>query len=193
MEYTDIVNQSIRTRRSIYTGMFSGEEVDDHIISIMLENANYAPTHKLTEPWRFTIFKGEGLNKLADFQSNLYKEVSQANGDFKEDKFIKLKEKPLTCSHIIAIGMKRHDQVPEMEEVSAVAAAVQNMWITASAYKIGCYWSTGGVTFYEEAKPFFNLGSDDKLMGFLFLGMPKTDSWPKARRKPIEDKVTWVP
>ncbi len=192
MEYREAVNRAIQTRRSIYTGMFSGQLVDDEIVHKMIENANYAPTHKLTEPWRFTVFKGEGLQKLADFQSNLYKKVSEANGDFSEEKFTKLSLKPLECSHIIAIGMKRNPVVPEVEEISAVAAAVQNMWITASAYKIGCYWSTGGVTFYEEAKPFFNLEEEDKLMGFLFLGMPKTDRWPEARRKPIEEKVTWI-
>src|SRR5690606_41455111 len=80
----------------------------------------------------------------------------------------------------------------EIEEVCAVACAVQNMWITASAHRIGCYWSTGGVTFYEEAKPFFGLGEHDKLLGFLYIGMPKTDKWPEAKKTPISEKVKWV-
>lgn len=188
----ELVNQAIRNRRSIYTSMFSDEEVDDTIIDQMLENANWAPTHKLTEPWRFTVFKGAGLNKLAQFQSELYKEVAEIKGVFDPKKFDKIATKPLECSHIIAIGMKRHEVVPEVEEVCSVAAAVQNMWLTASAYGIGCYWSTGGVTFYEEAKPFFGLEHDDKLLGFLYIGMPISEKWPSGRRKSIEEKVKWV-
>lgn len=192
MNSTDVVNSVVRNRRSIYTSMFSGERVEDEVINQMLENANWAPTHKLTEPWRFTVFKGAGLKQLADFQSELYKKVSIEKGDFSEIKYEKLATKPLECSHIIAIGMKRNEVVPEVEEICSVAAAVQNMWLTASAHQVGCYWSTGGVTFYEEAKPFFGLDEQDKILGFLFIGMPKSDKWPDGKRKPIADKVQWV-
>ena len=75
MDSKEVVNEAIRSRRSIYSSMFSGEVVDDAIIGQMLENANWAPTHKLTEPWRFVVFKGEGLKKLATFQSELYKKA----------------------------------------------------------------------------------------------------------------------
>ncbi|TRX61346.1 nitroreductase [Fulvivirga sp. M361] len=191
MTITEAADQVIRERRSIYTNMFSTELVDDTIIEKMLYNANWAPTHKLTEPWRFVIFKGQGLQDLAKFQADLYKKHAEKNGNFNQDKYDKLKTKPLECSHIIAIGMKRNEIVPEVEEVCAVASAVQNMWLTASAHKIGCYWSTGGVAFYDDAKPFFNLGENDKLLGFLFIGKPKSEKWPQGRRKPIEDKVIW--
>ncbi|MEQ8477068.1 nitroreductase [Fulvivirga sp.] len=192
MNNAEVVNEAIKNRRSIFTGMFSGEKVDNAVIEKMLENANWAPTHKLTEPWRFVVFEGEGLKKLGEFQSELYKTRAVGNGNFNEATFDKLAAKPLECSHIIAIGMKRHGVVPEVEEVCSTACAVQNMLLTAAAYGIGCYWSTGGVTFYEEAKPFFGLDEEDKLLGFLFIGMLKSDKWPEGRRKSIEDKVKWV-
>ncbi|MEQ8926450.1 MAG: nitroreductase [Fulvivirga sp.] len=192
MNRVEAVNEAIKNRRAIYTSMFSGEKVEDKIIDQMLENANWAPTHKLTEPWRFVVFKNDGLHKLADFQSELYKSKAEKEGAFNPTQYEKLKSKPLECSHIIAIGMKRHEVVPEVEEICSVAAAVQNMWITASAYGIGCYWSTGGVTFYEEAKPFFRLGENDKLLGFLFIGMPKSDKWPVGKRTNINKKTSFV-
>jgi nitroreductase len=192
MDLGKVVDELIRSRRSIYTNMFSGEVVDNAIIEAMLENANWAPSHRLTNPWRFVVFQGEGLKKLSEFQGELYRQRSSA--DFDEAKFKKMVDKPLECSHVIAIGMHRDEKerVPEIEEVCAVACAVQNMWITASAHRIGCYWSTGGVTFYEEAKPFFGLGEHDKLLGFLYIGMPKTDKWPEAKKTPISEKVKWV-
>jgi len=186
-------NLLIKNRRSIYPNMYTGEKVDDEIIQQMLENANWAPTHKITEPWRFVVFASEGLQKFADFQSELYKEVTSANGNFDEAKYEQLQTKPLSASHIIAIGMKRDekDRLPEIEEVEAVACAVQNMYLTAAVYKVGAYWGSGGITYMEEAKEFFGLGAEDKLLGFFYVGVPKFYP-PKGRRKKIDDKVHWV-
>lgn len=184
------VNKIIRHRRSIFPTTYSGEEVEQEIVEKILENATWAPTHKLTEPWRFTVFTGEGLKKLANFQSKLYKDL--AGDKFDQKTFNKLANKPLDCSHVIAIGLKRNPLVPEIEEVEAVACAVQNMLLTASAYKIGAYWGTGGITYKTEAKSFFNLGEEDKLLGFLFLGKP-TIEWPnRSIRMPAEEVVKWV-
>lgn len=192
MDLEKAANELIRTRRSIYTNMFSGDLVEDRIIEEMLENAQWAPSHKLTFPWHFVVFKGEGLKRLSDFQGTLYQQKSGA--DFQEEKYQKLKRKPLECSHVIAIGMKRDakERIPEVEEICAVACAVQNMWLTASAHKIGCYWSTGGITFDQEAKPFFDLGEKDRLLGFLYIGVPKTDRWPQGKRPDTEERVRWV-
>lgn len=187
-------NELIQKRRSIYPPLYSGETVDHNIIEQMLENANWAPTHALTEPWRFTVFTGAGLQKLADFQSELYKKLSSAEGNFDENKYQKLKDKPLQCSHIIAIGMSRDPKkkVPEIEEVESTACAVQNMYLTATAYGVGCYWGSGGITYRKEAKPFFGLNEEDKLLGFLHIGMPKEGKWPQGRRSPVDTKVKWV-
>ena len=184
----------MQERRSVYPNMYSDVPVDDAIIQEMLENANWAPTHRLTEPWRFVVFKGEGLKKLAQFQSELYKTLSTAARNYDEAKFEKLSKKPLLASHIIAIGMKRDPKasVPEVEEVASVAAAVQNMYLTATAHGIGCYWGSGGITYKKEANEFFGLGEDDQLLGFMYVGNLKSDKWPMGRRKPIKDKVTWV-
>ena len=188
-----IVNQLIRERRSIFPVHYSGEPVPRFIVEKMLENANWAPTHRFTEPWRFKVFTGPGISKLAEFQAGMYKEVATKKSEFEEMKYDKLLKKPLLCSHIISIGMHRDEKesVPEVEEIASVAMAVQNMYLTATAYGIGCYWGTGGVTYMKEAKSFFDLAESDKLLGFLYLGMPSKE-WPKSRRRPIEEKVQWV-
>jgi len=190
----DQVSELLKDRRSVYPTQYTGEPVSNAIIEEMLENANWAPTHRLTEPWRFVVFSGKGIQKLASFQSELYKEIGTANGSFDETKFQKLATKPLMSSHIIAIGMARDEKecVPEIEEVASVAMAVQNMYLTATAHRIGCYWGSGGVTYLEEAKPFFNLKPADKLLGFLYIGNIDKEKWPKGRRKPMDSKVQWV-
>jgi nitroreductase len=187
------INQLIRFRRSVFPKDYSGEAVPEEVINQMLENANWAPTHKFTEPWRFTVFTGAGLKTLAAFQSECYKQVTTADGSFREDRYVGLQSKPLEASHIIAVGMKRDEgnRLPEWEELGAVFCAVQNMYLTATAYGAGCYLSTGGITNFEEAKSFFGLGAEDKLCGFMFVGMPKGNV-PDGRRKPINEKVKWI-
>ncbi|MCR6721835.1 MAG: nitroreductase [Chitinophagaceae bacterium] len=188
----EALNELIRTRRSTFPDQFvAGKPVDDGIVREILTNATWAPNHGKAEPWHFTVFKGEGLQQFANFQSELYKQLAGAN--FKEITYQKLQNQPLKASHIIALGMKRtpNPNIPEMEDIAAVACAVQNMYLSVTAYGLGGYWTTGGITFKPEAKSFFNLGDDDKLLGFFYIGhvaIPSTG----AKRAALEEKVTWV-
>ncbi|PSL03305.1 nitroreductase family protein [Cecembia rubra] len=189
------VNKIIRGRRSMFVAQFKeNDPVDDTIIEEILENANWAPTHKLTEPWRFTVFTGEGLKKLGDFQAELYKERATKSGNFMEATYQKLKENPLKASHVILIKMKRDlkANLPVMEEIAAVAMAVQNMYLTATAHGLACYWGTGGMTFWPEAKEWLELGEEDLMMGYFYVAKPATERWPEGRRKPVEEKTQWV-
>ena len=190
---TEMIDKVIEGRRSVYQQQYTNERVDDAIVKRILSNANWAPTHKLTEPWRFVVFTGDGRKKLASYQGELYKKVTTADGTFKEDRFQNLLTKPMLSSHIIAVCMKRDEKksVPEIEEIGAVFCAIENMYLTATAYGVGCYLSTGGVTYFEEAKEFFGLGKDDRLIGFFHLGMSRIEL-PKGKRRPIEEKVVWV-
>jgi nitroreductase len=193
MQYNiEEINHLIRNRRSVFPKQFvAGKKIPDDIIEQIMINATYAPTHKLTEPWSFKIFTGDGLQTFADFQSELYKKESGEN--YKEDKYLKLKTTPLLASHIISIGMKRNSGkgLPEIEEVEAVACAVQNIYLSVTAYGLGGYLTTGGITYYENAKPFFGLEEEDKLLGFFYVGYVAVTS-PSAKRKSVNEKAIWV-
>lgn len=189
----ETINALLRNRRSVFPKDYTGERVDDSIIREMLENANWAPTHKFTEPWRFIVFTGEGLKKLGSIQSGLYEKKSKAEGTFDETKYNNLLNKPLESSHIILVYMKRDEKksVPEMEELGSTFIAVQNMHLTAFANGVGAYLSTGGVTFYKDANEAFGLAAEDKIVGFFHVGVPKhTDQ--KGRRNPVEEKIQWI-
>jgi nitroreductase len=186
------INDLIRSRRSVFPKQFEeGKKVDDSIVSQILENANWAPSHGQTEPWKFVVFTGEGLHKLATFQAELYKK--EAGENFKEATYQNLFANPLKASHVIALCLKRdpNKKFPEVEEVAAVSCAVQNMYLTTTAYGVGGYWTTGGATYKPSAKEFFGLGEDDKLLGFFYLGHVAVPS-PAGKRKPVEEKVEWV-
>lgn len=189
----EIFDSIIRERRSVFPQQYSGANVEDEIVKKILESATFAPTHKLTQPWRFIVYTGNGLLKLAQAQAEVYKKVTQADATYKEERYQNLLTKPMQSSHIIVVCMKRDEKksVPEIEEVGAVFCAVQNMYLAATAYGIGCYLSTGGVTYFEEAKGVFGLDKEDKLIGFFHLGIP-TQIPSAAKRKSMEQVVAWI-
>jgi nitroreductase len=192
MNNADLFNQLARSRRSVFPDQLdAGKKVDDDIIKEILINATWAPNHGQAEPWQFTVFAGDGLKKLAAFQSEFYKQ--EAGDNFKEATFIKLQQNPLKASHIIAIGMKRTTvkNIPEVEDIAAVACSVQNMYLSLTAYGLGGYWTTGGVTYNPKAKSFFGLGEQDRLLGFFYIGHIAVPS-QNAKRSPLEEKVKWV-
>jgi nitroreductase len=189
----DALNTLIATRRSVFPEFYTGEKVDDAVITQMLINATWAPNHKLTQPWRFIVFTGDGIKQFAQGQADVFKEVTLKDGTFKEEKYQKLLKKPLLSSHIIVVCMVRDPKkpVPEVEDVGAVFCAVQNMYLTAHAYNIGCYLSTGGITYFPEAKKLLGLEAEDRIIGFMHVGTPKEQ--PRAaKRIPVDEVTEWV-
>ncbi|MGF1533765.1 MAG: nitroreductase [Bernardetiaceae bacterium] len=187
-----LINDLIHSRRSVFPDQFTDQVIPDAIVEQILENAHRAPTHKKTEPWRFFVFAGTAREQLAQAQAEIYKTHTPAE-KFSEKTYQKLLQKPLKASHIIAIAMQRdpRERVPEIEEIEAVACAVQNIYLSATAYGLGGYWGSGGITYYAAAKEYFGLGEKDRLLGFFYLGYPA--SLPEASpRSPISEKVTWV-
>jgi nitroreductase len=185
------MNLAIRNRRSVFVSQFYNDrKIPDEIIVEILQNANSAPTHKLTEPWRFAVFSGKGLELLAEKQAAIYKQ--NAGDKFRENKYDNLLSTPKLCSHVIAIGCKRSvGVIPELEEIAAVSCAVQNIYLSLDAYGIGGYWSTGGITYLKQAIELIGLGPDDIFMGFFFLGYVQV---PSVHRSPssLEEKITWI-
>ncbi|CAG5068377.1 hypothetical protein DYBT9623_01107 [Dyadobacter sp. CECT 9623] len=185
----ETINAIIRGRRSIFPPSYIEKEIPDEVINDILENANYAPTHKLTEPWRFIVFKGASLDRLAGFFSERYRTVT-APESFSQARYDAAGEKVLKSGCVIVINAELHpDKLPEWEETASVACAVQNMWLTATAYGLGSYWSSPGVL--KELAEFLGLPENQKCMGLYFMGYHNAPEMP-ARRTPIEGKITWA-
>lgn len=186
------ITEVIKNRRTIYPEMYGSRKVHKEIIEDLLNSAIWAPTHGNTQPWRFKVYMNEGLDKLSDFQSNLYQKLNPGE-KFNEKKFKKLQVRPLQASAVIAVCMKRDEKgrILEIEEIEAVACAIQNMHLTCTAYGIGGFWATPGLIYNSDTNLFLNLGEKDKCLGFFYVGYPDVD-WPKGQRKPIEYVTEWI-
>lgn len=185
-------NGLIRRRRSIKPEAMSDEPVETWVLGNILENANWAPTHGLTEPWRFKVYEGAAREKLAALLQQVYRETTPAN-QFRQDKCDGLREKVLLAPVVLVICMKRHERIPEIEEIAAVACAVQNIHLTAAAAGMAGYWSTPAFVYTEPMREALGLGEKDRCLGLFYLGWPKDAThWPEGRRQPIQEKLEWL-
>ena len=110
----DTINDIIRNRRSIYPSQYNDEPVKDSFIQELLNNANMAPSHKLTQPWRFKVLQNNAKEELGNFLSKLYASSVDSNL-FSKFKNNKIKEKCTRSSAIIIICMQRDpkNSIPE--------------------------------------------------------------------------------
>lgn len=185
-----LLNDLIQKRRSIYPESYIEQPIDKEVIEQILANANWAPNHKHTAPWRFKVFYGDSLQSLSDYLADWYQKNTPPEL-FSEKKLEKTRNKPLRSGCVIAICMQRdpNESLPEWEEIAAVACSVQNMWLTCTAYDIGCYWSSPRSII--EARDFLNLDEGEKCLGLFYMGYHKLPELP-GKRSPISEKVTWV-
>ncbi|MGC1516061.1 MAG: nitroreductase [Maribacter sp.] len=183
-----MVLDSIKNRRSIFPAQYNDTPIADADIEKIVEAANWAPTHRKTEPWRFKVIQGAAKERLGLFLSEKYEEMEPRP---KMMKIKKLQENPKRAGAIIAICMQRDpkESVPEWEEVAAVAMAVQNMWLVCTDMGIGAYWSSPGIS--AHMGEFFKLKEGEKCLGFFYMGY-FDGAIPEVTRNPIEAKTEWI-
>ncbi|HRD81861.1 MAG: nitroreductase [Saprospiraceae bacterium] len=187
---TPTITDIIRRRRSVYPKMYADRPLSEDIIREVLENANWAPTHRLTEPWRFRVFRGDALRRLGEFLSGQYR-AGTSEAEFSDLKYKKMLDAPQRSGAVIAVCMQRdpENRVREWEEIAAVACAVQNMWLTCTSYGIGSYWSTPG--YILQADEWLGLQPGERCLGLFYMGWYDEVELP-AKRGSIEDKTLWI-
>lgn len=184
------ITETIQNRRATPPRLFSKTEIDKEIIEQLLENANWAPNHKKTEPWRFVVYTGEAKNELAKNCEQILTKA-QAGGypvvTEKIEKFVStLQRVPVTIAIILQVD--RGQLLPEWEEVAAVSMAVQNMWLTATEMGLGAFWATPG--FMDLFGEILGLQEGQKALGFFYVGEIMMD-YPSPGRGDVAQKVVW--
>lgn len=192
MEDFKALTTYIRNRRSVYPKQYINKEIESDLLMEILENANHAPTHRLTQPWRFKIVTGQEKTRLGSFLADKYKELTPSH-QFMPAKFEKNKIKCEQADKIMLVCYQRDpkESVPEWEEIAATAMAVQNIYLSCSALGIGCYWSTPKAIDY--IKEFCQFEPGETCIGLFFMGYTNPQiNIPASPRNPIIDKIDWL-
>jgi nitroreductase len=186
------INELIRSRRTIYPEQFSDRKVHKEQLEVILNNALWAPTHGNTQPWRFKVFTNDARQRLSDFMAKTYLELTPS-AEQNDAKLAKMLKRPLLASVIIAVCMERQieEKILELEEIEAVACAIQNMHLTCTAYGLGGFWSTPKLIYHPRTNEFLGLKEKDKCIGLFYIGYPAVE-WPTAHRRPLEYLTEWI-
>ncbi|GAA4274049.1 nitroreductase [Aquimarina gracilis] len=185
------IHEVIKNRRSVFPPQYNNTPVSKEFITMLLENANWAPTHRLTQPWRFKVVQGEAKERLGTFLSDTYTDITPDN-EFSPFKHKKIRNNCKSASAILIICMQRDlkERIPEWEEIASTAMAVQNMWLTCSAYRVGCYWSSPKLINYMGE--FLEFEEGERCLGFFYLGNYSVEDELTSKRTPVTDKTMWV-
>ena len=144
-----------------------------------------APDHGRLRPWRFVVLEGDARLKLADAMAEtLRRKMPQAT----EAQLAAERAKPMRAPTIIVAAARiTRGRIPEIEQVAAVAAGVQNMFLTAHALGYGVMWNTGDAAYDDHVKTALGLLPEDHIVAMLYLGTIITPG--KVVSFPLEDAL----
>lgn len=173
------LSKIIRERRSIKTG-YRNIPVPQELVLELLNDAVYAPNHKLREPWRFIFVPTESKQLFA-------LEMAQHYPDEMFENRIKYFNEPDAYLIIVMPGSdnkKQHD-----EDFGAVSSMIQNFQLLAWERGLGSVWKTNPHVYDSSVHQMLGLQPGEEIAGFLHLGFFH-EAPPGQPRTPAEDKFT---
>lgn len=178
--------EAIMSRRSVPK---TTDRVPDRAtIEKLLAAAVRAPSHHLTQPWRFIVLTGDALKDFGE---------AWARGAEREGKDPDLvRDKCLRAPVIICVIERpktNHPKVVELEEHYATGAAIQNILLASRALGLGTMIRTGPAAVLPEVREYLGLDDSELLAGFLYVGYPPEgdDERPMSRRRDPVEITEW--
>jgi nitroreductase len=192
------VLNTIKQRRSV--GHVSQEQPSREAIERLLEAGTFAPSHHVTEPWRFFVLTGSARQSLGDVMANSLKTRLEQTSQVPipvatmQKKMLRERAKPMRAPVIIVVAITDVQQLQgdyPIECVEAAGAAVQNMMLAAEEVGLATVWRTGDTAYDPMVKRWFGLKKDDLIVAFLYVGYPMT-ARPMRIPTHFSVKTTWL-
>lgn len=180
------VREAITSRRSVKN--FNGQPVDLENILSVLEDARWAPTHGLRNPWRFIVAANQEYVKFQDVLKEYgvpkWKELS-------EEELEKQMKKFRAPGAVVFVVVKEDVRQKErLEDYAAASALIQNAMLLAWDQGIGTCWKTPPFIDNPKFREELGVKTGERIMSMLQFGY--YDDIPKGRvRTPLEDIVTF--
>ncbi|GEN84319.1 putative NAD(P)H nitroreductase YfhC [Sporosarcina luteola] len=180
------VREAIIGRRSVKN--FNGQPVDLENINSILEDARWAPTHGLRNPWRFIVAANKEYIKFQDVLKEYgvpkWKELS-------EEELEKQMKKFRTPGAVVFVVVQEDARQKErLEDYAAASALIQNAMLLAWDQGIGTCWKTPPFIDNPKFREELGVKPGERIMSMLQFGY--YDDIPKGRvRTPLEDVVTY--
>jgi nitroreductase len=136
----------------------------------ILEAAERAPDHGRLRPWHWVVLdESPARERFAAAAAEAKRRRLPA---MSEEQVVAERDKILRSPTIVVAGcaVRENLKVPEIEQVIAVGAAVQNLFLAAHALGYGVMWKTGAAAYDADVKAVVGLKAGDHIVGILHLG-----------------------
>jgi nitroreductase len=136
----------------------------------LLQAAGTAPDHGRLKPWRLIVLK-DGVREAFTAAAVQAKRVRlpAMTAEQMASETAKISRSPA----IVVIGCavnREQTKVPEVEQVVAVGAAAQNLFLAAHDLGFGVMWKTGAAAYDAAVKATVGLAPDDHIVAIMHLG-----------------------
>ena len=191
------VSKAIHERRS-NKSFTKIRHPDPALIEKIIEGATWAPTHHMNQAWRFDVFEGKGLLKLAELDAQIHlhelpDDIDEAiKTEIRDRRTAKMMQYPIVI--LVSIPKLRDRKSNYVEEIAAGGAAIQNLLLAAHEEGLATFWATGKLARDERTKNFLKISEDDEIIGIIRVGYPKPDEAPeewREEREPLTKKLNW--
>jgi nitroreductase len=153
---------------------FGPEPVPRETLLELLAVARFAPTHHLTQPWRFRVL---GTETLAELKRVAGEKEAQ-----------KLDRAPtLVVASAALSGAQQQDE----EDLCATAAAVYAVLLSAHARGLASYWRTPAILRVPAGREAVGVPSGERVLGLIHLGRPRGEPAPRERR-PVSEFLSFL-
>ncbi len=172
------------------TGRVKADPLPRAVIEKLLAAGAQAPNHYKVRPWRFVVLTGAALGRLGDVMAASLKAKFP---ELAEENLAKERAKALRAPLIIAVAadLPAEPKVDRMENITAAAAACQNILLAAHAEGLGAIWRTGDTARDPEIKRFLGFAPEQELLAFIYIGYPDAPV-EKKERPSFEDRTVWM-
>jgi nitroreductase len=138
-------------------------------LELILNAARRAPDHGRLKPWNLIVLEGEARVPLAAAAAEAKRRRNPALTD---EQVMADRDKILRSPTLIVVGciVREHPKVPEIEQLIAVGAAVENLFLAAHGLGYGVMWKTGAAAYDPDVKSVVGLRPADHIVGIIHVG-----------------------
>jgi nitroreductase len=169
------VDTAVRTRRTHKA--FGPEPIDAATLRELFELARWAPNHRLTNPWRFSVLGRESRAELAR-EAELLTPGSAR----------KLDRAPTL---VVASARMEGDPNERLEDLLATAIAAYLVLLGAHARGLAGYWRTLPLLDTPAVRTALEIAADEQPIGLLHLGHAAQDQ-RSPERAAVDEIVSFL-
>jgi len=141
---------------------------EEHLARI-LNAATRAPDHGRLRPWRLMVLDESLKTRFARAAA----EAKRARVPTLTDEQVAVDGEKIMRSPtivVVACALRDHPKIPHIEQIIAVGAAAQNLFLAAHGLGYGVMWKTGAAAYDAQVKAVLGLAEHDHIVAIMHLG-----------------------